>query len=193
MFVRVRQPAVSCTRQPRQQVRKSRNAELEIRAKTVTIPPPSRLCRQYESVSLNVVLVSEPNPPEGEPAIEWILLTTLPISTWEEISATIMYYSSRWMIEMFFKTLKSGCGVEKLRFETMERLPPCLAVYLIVVWRVLMICHLGRVETEMSCEIVFDPAEWKATYRVMYPKKKLPAKPPTLHAMLRLGGWVSTP
>jgi hypothetical protein len=197
VFVRARQPAVSCTRQPRQQVRKSRNAELEIRAKTVTIEPPSRLCRQYESVPLNVVLVSEPNPPEGEPAIEWILLTTLPISTWEEISAIIKYYSSRWMIEMFFKTLKSGCGVEKLRFETMERLLPCLAVYLIVAWRVLMICHLGRVEMEMSCEIVFDPAEWKATYRVMHPKKKLPSKPPTLHAMLRLvgelGGWVSTP
>ena len=197
VFVRARQPAVSCARQPRQQVRKSRDAKLEIRAKTVTIPPLRRLRHQYESVPLNVVLVSEPNPPEGEPAIEWILLTTLPISRWEEISAIIKYYSSRWMIEIFFKTLKSGCGIEKLRFETMERLLPCLAIYLIVAWRVLMICRLGRVETEMSCEIVFDPAEWKATYRVMHPKKKLPSKPPTLNAMLRLvgelGGWVSMP
>jgi hypothetical protein len=127
VFVRARQPAVSCTRQPRQQVRKSRDAKLEIRVKTVTIPPPRRLSRQYEKIVLNVVLVSEPNPPDGEPAIEWTLLTTLPISSFEDILKVIEFYSSRRMIEIFFKTLKSGCGVEKLRFEAMERLLPCLA------------------------------------------------------------------
>jgi len=79
----------------------------------------------------------------------------------------------------------------------MERLLPCLAVYLIVAWRVLMLCRLGRDKTETSCEIVFDASEWKSTYRVMHPKRQLPKTPPTLHAMLRLvgelGGWVPSP
>jgi hypothetical protein len=145
---------------------------------------------------MNVVLVSEVNPPLGEQAIEWILLTTLPISTLAEILAIIEYYTCRWMIEVFFKTLKSGCKVESLQFEEMDRLLPCLAVYLIVSWRVLMICRLGRSLPETSCELIFDAAEWKSTYRVMYPKRALPKKPPNMNEMIRmvgeLGGWVAT-
>jgi len=197
VFVRARQPAVACTKKNRQLVRKSRHADLEIRATTLTIRPPKHLRGKYEAVTLNVVLVSEPKPPQGEEAIEWILLSTLPIATFEQVLLIIEYYASRWMIEIFFKTLKSGCGIEKLRFEKMERLLPCLAVYLIVAWRVLMLCRLGRDTTETSCEIVFDASEWKSTYRVMHPKKKLPSTPPTLHAMMRLvgelGGWVASP
>jgi len=197
VFVRARQPAVSCTKKNRQLVRKSRSADLEIRATTLTILPPKHLRNNFASVSLNVVLVSEPHPPQGEVAIEWILLSTLPIATFEHVRLMIEYYASRWMIEIFFKTLKSGCGVEELRFEKMDRLLPCLAVYLIVAWRVLLLCRLGRDKTETSCEIVFDAAEWKSTYRVMHPKKKLPTSPPTLYAMLRmvgeLGGWVASP
>jgi hypothetical protein len=79
---------------------------------------------------------------------------------------------------------------------------PCLpvgrqAVYLIAAWRVLMICRLGRSDVTISCEIVFDESEWKATYRVMHPKRKLPKKPLALNEMIRLvgelGGWVATP
>jgi hypothetical protein len=58
---------------------------------------------------MNVVLVSEMNPPEGEQPIEWVLLTTLPISTLSETITIVEYYTTRWMIEVFSKTLKSGC------------------------------------------------------------------------------------
>jgi len=46
--------------------------------------------------------------------------------------------------------------------ETDERLLPCLAVYMIVAWRVLFALMLGRGCPDASCEIVFDPKEWKA-------------------------------
>ncbi|MGL6193969.1 MAG: IS4 family transposase [Thermoguttaceae bacterium] len=196
LLARGRTPAVSCTKNKRQQIRKSRKAELDIRKATVTINSPKHLRSQYQPVEMNVVIVSEPNPPEGEQPIESILVTTLPVGTWKQVLAVIEYYECRWMIEVFFKTLKSGCKVESLQFEEMSRLLPCLAVYLIVAWRVLMICRLGRVETEMSCESIFEESEWKATYRVMHPRKALPNKPPSLHVMFRLvgelGGWVST-
>jgi hypothetical protein len=101
------------------------------------------------------------------------------------------------MIEIFFKTLKSGCEVESLQFEETSRFESCLAVYLIVAWRVLFICRLGRSHPDWSCEILFDESEWKSTYRVMYPKRKLPSEPLRLQEMIRmigeLGGWVSTP
>ena len=90
---------------------------------------------QYEPVEVNIVLVSEASPPPGEEAIEWLLLTTLPIDSLEATLRVIEYYECRWMIEIFFKTLKSGCKVESLQFEETSRLEPCLGVYLIVAWR----------------------------------------------------------
>jgi len=91
---------------------------------------PLHLRNRNDVVTLNVVLVSERMPPQGEQPIEWILLTTLPISTLAETMVIIEYYMTRWMIEIFFKTLKSGCQVEALQFEEMDRRLSCLAVYL---------------------------------------------------------------
>jgi len=197
IFVRARTPSVGYTKCPRQQVRKSRDAEFEIRACRVMMNAPKHLWNRNEIVPMNVVLVSEVNPPQGEQSIEWILMTTLPISTLNEIITIIEYYTCRWMIEVFFKTLKSGCNVESLQFEEMDRLLPCLAMYLIVAWRVLMICRLGRSMPETNCEMIFDDSEWKSTYRIMYPEEKLPSTPPTMHEMIlmigELGGWVATP
>jgi hypothetical protein len=81
--------------------------------------------------------------------------------------------------------LKSGCRVEDRRFEALDRLLPCLAVYLIVAWRS---CP------EMSCEAVFEPSEWKSVYVVV--KREPPPKvAPKLQEMIRLvaqlGGYVN--
>lgn len=196
MVIRERIPAIAGTSNPRQGIRNNRDAVMEIRKATVTIRPPLYRQSRYDNVTMNIVVVSEKSPPRGERAIEWMLLTTLPVSTLEEVLTVIEYYETRWMIEIFFKTLKSGCKIESLQFEEMDRLLPCLAVYLIASWRVLMICRLGRSHPDWNCEIVFTPAEWKSTYRIMHPKKKLPKRPPTMDFMIRLvgklGGWTST-
>ena len=92
--------------------------------------------------------------------------------------------------------LKSGCRVEDRRFEELERLLPCLAVYLIVAWRVLFLCRLGRSCPEMSCEAVFEPAEWQSVWMASYGAAP-PRKPPRLGEMVRLiaqlGGYVNRP
>lgn len=143
---------------------------------------------------MNVVLVREVDPPEGEPAVEWILLTSLPIDSAAQVRQVIEYYCVRWMIEVFFRTLKSGCRVEDRRFEHLDRFLPCLAVYLIVTWRTLYVCRLGREFPEISCEAVFEPAEWKAVHQVIH-RQPPPSTPPTLSTMVRmvaqLGGYVN--
>ncbi len=197
IHVRGRRPAVACCKKSRQQPKKSRVAEMEIRTALLVIHVPGPLRSKYESVPMNVVSLVEKNPPSGEVPVEWILLTTLPLDTLEQVFEVIGYYETRWMIEVFFKTLKSGCKVESLQFETMDRLLPCLAVYLIVAWRVLLLCRLGRSLPEMSCESLYDESEWKSLYRIRHPGGVLPKVPPRLGEMLRwvgeLGGWVSTP
>ena len=72
------------------------------------------------------------------------------------------------MVEIFFRVLKSGCRVEERLFEQMDRLLTCLAVYIIVAWRTLYVCRLGRSCPEVSCEVVFEPAEWKSVWKVVH-------------------------
>jgi hypothetical protein len=163
--VRPRPAAVPHATGKRDKARKAREAYLEIRKTTMQLQVPELLSKgQYEPISVNVILVSEASPPPGEEAIEWILLTTLPIDTLEEVLRVIEYYECRWMIEIFFKTLKSGCKVEGLQFEDTSRFEPCLGIYLMIAWRVLFVCRLGRSHPDWSCEILFDESEWKSVF-----------------------------
>lgn len=185
---------VACEDRGRRQPRKSREAVVEVRATRVTLRAPKRKAGQLADATVNAVLVTELNPPEGDVAVEWLLLTSLPIDTVDQVRLVVQYYSIRWMVEVFFKVLKSGCRVEDRRFEELDRLLPCLAVYLIVAWRVPYLCRLGRSCPEISCEAVFEPAEWQSVYQIVR-REPPPKVAPKLQEMIRLvaqlGGYVN--
>ena len=192
--VRGREAKVACEHRGRRQPRKSREAVVEVRAARVTLRAPERRAGQLPDVTVNAVLVTEANPPEGDVAVEWLLLTSLPIDAVDRVGLIVQYYCTRWMVEVFFRVLKSGCRVEARRFERVDRLLPCLAVYLIVAWRTLYVCRLGRSCPEISCEAVFEPWEWQSVYQVVK-REKPPEQPPKLQEMVRLvaqlGGYVN--
>lgn len=194
--VRGRAPKVGCDKRARRQPRHSRTAQVEVRATTVTLQPPRRPDRVLPPVTVNVVLVREINPPPDDEAVEWLLLTTLPIATVAQVQEIVQYYTVRFLIEVLFRVLKSGCRVEARRFEDLERLLPCVAVYLIVAWRTLMLCRLGRSCPDLNCEAVFEPCEWQAVWTVTQ-TEPLPQQPPRLEDMLKwiaqLGGYVNRP
>jgi hypothetical protein len=193
LLVRGRKAKVACETRSRRQPRESRQAEVVARAASVTLRPPYRSDRTLPAVTLNAVLVCEEHPPAGEDPIEWLLLTSLPIETEEGVRLIIHYYCVRWMIEVFFRVLKVGCRVEERQFEQLDRLLTCLSVYLIVAWRTLYACRLSRSCPDISCEAVFEPAEWKATWKVVHGEDP-PETAPTLNVMVnmaaRLGGYV---
>jgi len=173
--------------------RPARTATVEVRACSTTLRAPPRPDRKLPHVSVNIVLVEEVGTPEGQEPIQWLLVTTLPISSNELIRTVVEYYCQRWGIEVFFKTLKSGCRIEERQFEFFDREMNCIAVYMIVAWRVLLLCRLGRECPDLSCEVVFEPSEWKAVYLVVT-KKNPPSVAPKLNDMIRmiasLGGYV---
>ncbi len=191
--VRERKPKTACEDRPRRMAREKRRAEVDVRAATVTLCPPRS---SLPTVTVNIVLVSERDPPAGEAAVEWILVTTLPIQTLEQVRQIIQYYCVRWMIEILFRTWKSGCRVEQRRFEHLDRLLPCLALYWIVAWRVLFLCRMGRSCPDLDCEVLFDPSEWQSVWRVTH-TDPVPRQPPKLGVMVRLvaqlGGYVNRP
>lgn len=187
---------VSCDQRPRRQPRESRKAQVEVRAARVTLRGPRRPGGRLPDVTVNVVQVREVDPPAGDVPVEWILITTLPIEEVEQVRQIVQYYAVRFMIEVLFRVLKSGCRVEQRRFEHITRMLPCVAVYLIVAWRTLMVCRLGRSSPDLNCEAIFDPAEWKSVWMTVQGKKP-PRRAPKLAIMLtliaQLGGYVNYP
>jgi hypothetical protein len=173
---------------------KARTVHQQIQVVRVTLPAPHRPDRTLPDVEVTAILATEPQPPAGEEPVEWLLLTNLPVETPEQALEKLQWYLCRWQIEVFFRILKSGCRIEKLQLEKLERLEPALAFYMIIAWRVLFLTMLGRECPEMPCDVVFEQAEWQAVY-IVTERKPPPDTPPTLDQMVRrvagLGGFLN--
>lgn len=196
VLVRGRTAKTAVEKRRRRQSRDQRMAHVVVHARTVTLRPPWRFDRKLAPVTLNVVVAREVNAPPGEEPIEWVLFTTLPIATLEQVRTVVAYYCIRWSIEIFFRTLKGGCRLERRRFKDVDRLLPFLGICLIVAWRTLLVCRLGRACPEIDCEAIFEPSEWKAVWMAVKHQEP-PQKPPSLsemvHCIAGLGGYVERP
>ena len=171
--------------------RAARQARLEIRAISVQVKPPHAR-KHLLPVTYNVVLVQEVGGPGDGTDVSWLLITTLPIDTVDEVLKIVAYYMARWTVEIYFRTLKTGCRVEEIQLETVDRLQRCLAFYRIIAWRILHLTYLNRTCPTLPCTAVFEESEWKSVWRVVT-RKKIPQKPPTLSRFMqlltRLGGY----
>ncbi|NLS96070.1 MAG: IS4 family transposase [Planctomycetaceae bacterium] len=168
-----------------------RKAKLEVRARSVILKYPKNR-PGMQSVRCQIVHVREvgrtapaESDNEGEANIEWWLLTSLPVNTRKEIERVIQYYRARWQIEVYFRTLKTGCRVEQIRLETVARVKNCLAFYQIIAWRVLCVTHLSRVQPDLPCDEVFTDSEWQSVWQITT-RKPVPAQPPALREFTKL-------
>lgn len=171
--------------------RAARTAKLEIRAQRVNLKAPYRQDAPLPNVEVNVVFVREVNPPAGADRIEWLLVTSLPIETAEQVLRVVDTYVGRWPIEVFFRVLKTGCTVEKIQLETSARLMRCLMLYKIVAWRVLYLTMLGRECPQLPCDVLFTADEWMPVWKITQ-EQEIPKSPPPLAKFLlmlaELGG-----
>jgi hypothetical protein len=177
---------VDIPRKPEQNL-PPRQAKLSVRFCPVNIcPAHSRSKNPPGSTPLYVIFAQEIDVPEGEEPIEWLLLTTIPVTNMTEAIQKIEWYRERWKIERFHYTLKSGCNVEELQLETKERLSNAIALYSVIAWRLTWLTYQARVTPDLSCQIILETHEWQALYCVVNQTKTLPDQPPTLHEAIRL-------
>jgi len=111
--------------------RQQRSAQLSVRACRAEVKRSSsadKKCR--EMLPLNIVEVVELNPPECEKAIHWRLATSEPIQSQEDLERVVDSYRARWIIEEFFKALKTGCRFEQRQFESAEPWYNCLGLFI---------------------------------------------------------------
>lgn len=173
--------------------RKARTAVLEIRHAEVEIKPPQRL-KGSAAIKLWAVYAHESTPPAGTEAVEWLLLTTVETTNLEQACERLAWYATRWNIEVYHRVLKSGCRIEDRRLGAAETLQACLAIDLVVAWRIFRLTKLGRTVPDVSCEIFFQEEEWKALC-IHHTKNPYPPEtPPTLNEAIRimakLGGFM---
>lgn len=182
--------------------RKQREIEITLKAKTFTFSPPKRqVCGETElkAITLNVVMAHEKNPMTDE-ALEWILLTTESINTFEATRKITRYYELRWRIEDFHKAWKSGAGVEKQRMQSADNLEKMIVILSFLAIRLLQLKEyfeqeklmLNGKEVCVSCDKLLTEIEWKVLWQTVE-KKALPSTPPSAtwayKAIAKLGGW----
>jgi hypothetical protein len=95
--------------------------------------------------------VLERDCPKGQEPIVWYLVTNEPIDTAEQVAEVVDAYRARWVIEEFFKALKTGCQIEKRQMESYEALRIALALFLPIAVRLLALRDAARTEPEQAC------------------------------------------
>lgn len=178
----------------RRKSRSGRVASIAVRAREVTLSGPQRPGGRAPDVTLNVVEAVETDPPSGEEPIRWILFTSLPISSIADLQDVIGAYCRRWDIEIYFKTLKSGMKIEKLKYEEIETYLRAVSLLMINAFRVEQLKSANRVCPDVSCEDFHDTAFWQATLLVAFAGVPLPDHPPSISDYMlivaKLGGYL---
>jgi hypothetical protein len=174
-----------------------RQAHCQLYYQQVTVRPPKNRpasLPKLAPVVLWAVLVKELHPPEGVEPLEWLLLATYPIASFEQAVQALEYYGCRWVIERYHFVLKSGCAIEKRQLEHSERLIRFLAIANVVAWRLLWQTYLARVDGDLPCTTVLSDGEWRALYCFIHKTTTTPVEAPTLEQATRwlaqLGGFL---
>jgi hypothetical protein len=173
-----------------------RTAVLHVRFAHVTVVPPRNHPDRAALAPLGLwaIVAEELTPPPGVEAVRWRLLTTLAVPDFAAAIAVVGLYTLRWLIERYHFVLKSGCRVEELHLETLERLERALATFAIVAWHLLWLTYLARRQPGMPCDAILATHEWQALYCTHFQTPLPAATPPTLHDAVRwlaqLGGFL---
>jgi len=172
---------------PRRAHRAARTADLEVRFGTVEVRAPKTRAR-LPNVRLRAVWAREPAAPPGIEPVEWMLLTTLPVENFEQACEKLDWYTRRWGIEVFHRTLKSGCQIETRQLGSADRIEACLAIDMVVAWRIFHLTKLGRETPDVPCTVYFEDIEWKALVGFIRQDPIAPPQAPSLREATRMVG-----
>jgi len=174
----------------------ARQVQLELRCAAVSIRPPDRVpAKERKNIEVYAVLATELNPPEPDKAIRWMLLTSVPTETVEDVIERLAWYARRWTIETWHRVLKSGCQIEARQFGDISRFVNATALFAVIAWRIMFVTMLSRLEADISCEVLLQKYEWQALYCRTHGNTRIPKKPPTLGEaalwIAKLGGYLA--
>lgn len=170
---------------PRRAQRPARIAKMALSYARVELKAPHDKPK-LKPVILWAVWAREIEAPAHIEPLEWMLLTTCEVTCLEQAIEKIAWYAARWSIEVYHRTLKSGCQIETRQLGSADRIEACLAIDMVVAWRILHLTKLGREHPDVPCTVYFREAEWKALLTYINRNPIVPSEPPTLREATRL-------
>lgn len=173
----------------------ARDALVAVCYTSLTLRPPQHLRKQMKPLSLYAVLVQEVEPPTAVDPLCWLLLTTIPVCSFDDAVERIDWYCQRWQIEILHKILKSGCRIEQAQLASDQRLMPMIAVFSIIAWRLFWLTFLARTDPQAPASTILAPHELEALYRFLHQLPMPDTLLPTVHQatlwIARLGGFLA--
>jgi hypothetical protein len=167
---------------------RQRSATLTVVATTVWLRPPGTMPPGTPPLRTNVVWCHEPAPPAGQEAAEWMLLTSEPVETREQVAWALWAYERRWLIEEWHMALKTGLRVEDRQFESRHALENFLSLAAPVATCLLQLRDEARRPDARAAAIVLPEEEWTAL-RALRPRLRADASTAdALREVGRLGG-----
>jgi hypothetical protein len=181
--------------------RKTRKVELALRFGTVLLKRPHTLEKDLpESLSVSFVEVIEQNPPKGSEPVHWLLLTTHKVETVADAWRIVGWYKQRWIIEQFFRVLKSqGLQIEDSDLQAAKRLERLVAVAAKAAAIIIQLVQARDRRDHQPADLAFNKAEIE-TLAALNPTlegntllQKNPHPPNSLTwaawIIAKLGGW----
>lgn len=177
---------------PRNGSRAARTAKLEVRYASVTLKPPKG--KDLAPVPAWAVYAREVDPPpQVTSPLEWMLVTTVEVSSFEQATEVLRWYTLRWGIEVYHRVIKSGCRIEDRQLNSANRIQNCLAIDLVIAWRIFWLTKQGRETPDVPCDVFLEEEEWKALCATVLDEPP-PRAPPSLRDAIRmiasLGGFL---
>ena len=191
---------------PARAQRAERIALLELRFGVVNLArPQTRFLRHLpKNLALNLVDVREPDPPAGMEPLHWRLLTTHPVTNAEQAWRIVEWYKRRWLIEQFFRVLKTqGFKLEDSQVGTADRLLKLVAIAAKAAVITIQLLQARDGRSHQPVQVVFDANEVATlaalnhTIEARTKRLKNPHPPDSLAwaawIIGRLGGWDGYP
>lgn len=139
----------------RYQERSRGQARVEIRASRIALTQTKRFPGGSthaitDTVALNVIYVREVGNQRNP--IDWLLVTSEPINNETEVFRAIDLYRRRWLIEEFFKGLKTGCAIEARQLKDAGAWFRIIPFYLLACARILnlRVCEALPIDLEST-------------------------------------------
>jgi hypothetical protein len=172
--------------------REARSAKLKFASTTATLQQPRYGTKSAStSTIVNVVHVFEVDPPLGQQPVDWLLYTTEPIKTADQLATIVDYYRCRWLIEEFNKALKTGCAVQKRQLESYDAIMNMLAMSLPIAVELLALRSLARADPTRPATSLFSRGQLDALRHISHrPVPKKATVQDVLWAVAGLGGHI---
>ncbi len=155
----------------------ARTANIEVSVVRVRYPRPSQHSKWVkqcgiDELTMNVVIVQEVNAPKGVTPIRWVLLTSLPVETFDDALQVIEDYENRWLVEEYHKVMKTGCSVEVHALRDASRLEPLIALVSVIGIRLFQLKLIGRSQPEAKAS-THVPANWLRCLKLARPRLRV--------------------